>query len=246
MRKTITMITATLLLGAQSLKGTPPFMGAQALEVQPPTGATKFIPDNWHIFNSEERTEYRTMQALFGGPDFYNNRSKRLSVFQEMLSKIEDFVERDPARRDVRGMACGILCRDPFILINVHSLGSLLSKCKSGINDVIRRIGYEPMNCSEIPKHFPDILPKLKKVRSWSIRRRLPAEPMSAEVRPATSEAPEDRPPPVMPWSLDAGPAAPGNRPPPSEFGDGLGGALDGLGGFGGFYDPKDPFGFGI
>ncbi|MDR2812696.1 MAG: hypothetical protein LBB05_02855 [Puniceicoccales bacterium] len=101
-------------------------------------------------------------------------------------------------------------------------------------------MGYEHVNSSEIPKHFLDILPKLQKVRSWAMHRLLsPAEQMSADVRPATSEAPEDQTAPEMPMSSVTFPAAPGNQPPPVD-----GGGFDFAITPG--FNPEEPFSFDV
>jgi hypothetical protein len=64
------MITAALLLGAQSLKGAMQApRNAQTRNAQSPRKATG-LPPNWHDLTPEEQTEYMRLQALFRNPAF--------------------------------------------------------------------------------------------------------------------------------------------------------------------------------
>jgi hypothetical protein len=167
-KKTITMIAVALLLGTQSLKGTPPFMGMPSSGVRALTVAEFPTPPYWDLLTSEKQVEYRAMQAMFRGEYFKYNRNKGL--FLEQLNIIRAFTQNDQINGRLLELVCGISWYDDqHIAKCTQSLRTLTGKCRSSIDASFQELGCESeRNHFAFVEHFPHIakLPSNRR-RQW-------------------------------------------------------------------------------
>jgi hypothetical protein len=158
MKKNIKLITTALLLGTQTLLGSHP----------------RLANGYFNLFTGAEIEKFNAMLLVLERPEFRYNRFHTLDVFFEMFNRIKGFVEADPERMIVRGLACGILWNGLYVAVNTRRVGSLMNRSKSSINDKFARLGYPVVSVSK-KNVFLGLceLPEVE-LSQWTIRKRIP------------------------------------------------------------------------
>jgi hypothetical protein len=188
MKKNITIIAASLLLGTQMVEGAA--RNPVLFPVNPVLANLR--PDEW--------AEYHAMKERFA---FVSKRQSKLSDFVRHFYEVRAFVLGEPGREDVRGLACGIFFVGQYIVVNNGRLKSLFNRSKSSVNGCFQSLGY--LAVTWIPDIFPilDGLPFEEK-RVWTMRQQQPiAEPNPAVDAVALGFVPQAVLPPPNPADDD-------------------------------------------
>jgi hypothetical protein len=155
MKKNITIIAASLLLGTQMVDGAAG------------RPATVRLNPYFRFLSLEEQRQYKVMRKRF----VLNRRGlQNFDSFGKILFIIKAFVYGESGREEVRGLACGVFFSGPFIAVNNGILRIFLDKSKSSINDSFKRLGYESVGWSEGIFNIVDLLPPPRR-KGWIMRK---------------------------------------------------------------------------
>lgn len=123
-----------------------------------------------------EQMEYSHISSYFQLVDDRNKRNFGMSTFIKQLNLIHHFVVRDDGGDALRGLVCGILFGNGFLLVNTDKLKRLTKRSKSCVNGCFQRLGFNVFRETQdlngfFSKLLPDIDSQLINSRHWCIRK---------------------------------------------------------------------------
>lgn len=123
-----------------------------------------------------EQLEFSHICSYFQLADDRNKRNFGMSTFIKHLNLIHRFVVRDDGGDALRGLVCGILFGNGFLLVNTEKLKRLTKRSKSCVNGCFQKLGFNVFRETQdlngfFSKLFPNIDPSLLNSRHWCIRK---------------------------------------------------------------------------
>ena len=123
-----------------------------------------------------EQMEFSRICSYFQLVDDRNKRNFGMSTFIKHLNLIHHFVVRDDGGDALRGLVCGVLFGNGFLLVNTDKLKRLTKRSKSCVNGCFQRLGFNVFRETQdlngfFSKLLPDIDSQLINSRHWCIRK---------------------------------------------------------------------------
>jgi hypothetical protein len=119
-----------------------------------------------------------------------------MDQFQLTLSLVKHYVVRGDSDDHIRGYVCGVIWMDCGQAVNTQHLSFLTAKCKSAINGLFSRLGYETIPAgneavTDLTENFPFMKNNFGQLRQWTIRRRVEEDSALETIRTAVTEPAE-------------------------------------------------------
>ncbi|KAK8876333.1 hypothetical protein M9Y10_006531 [Tritrichomonas musculus] len=135
----------------------------------------KSIPKFYNLLSDADKLAYFAMQTQFTIALSRNQRNKRISMFNQILSIIQRFCIKKDKNDWIRCFVCGVMWLPEGIAINNQQLRILISKCKSSINGSLVRIGYtnnlgRAETSAALVKAVPLLKDNTSELRQWTLR----------------------------------------------------------------------------
>lgn len=150
-------------------------------------------PNYFNWLSPEDQKMYIELQNIVGSNENRYNRNRRLVKTKESFDSIRKYCEHDKDDAWKRYLVCGICWHDDYIAINTKQLKHLISKCKSSINDVLAKMGYETLlkkdnDTTFLIKKIPYLGENTKEYRQWTIRKLKCIRAISTDARETENE----------------------------------------------------------
>lgn len=135
----------------------------------------KSVPKFFNLLSDADKLTYYSMQTQFTISMSRNQRNKRVSMFNQILSIIQRFCLKKDKNDWIRCFVCGVMWLPEGIAINNQQLRILISKCKSSINGSLVRIGYtnnlgRAETAAALVKAVPILKDNASELRQWTLR----------------------------------------------------------------------------
>lgn len=135
----------------------------------------KSIPKFFNLLSDTDKLAYYAMQTQFTISMSRNQRNKRVSMFNQILSVIQRYCIKKDKNDWIRCFVCGVMWLPEGIAINNQQLRILISKCKSSINGSLVRIGYtnnlgRAETAAALVKAVPLLKDNAAELRQWTLR----------------------------------------------------------------------------
>ena len=103
-------------------------------------------PAFWSILNEGDQQNYKNLRNDISILVKKNRNKETPQLFQQQLDMIKSFCIKGDERDSDRSIVCGILFYMPSVIaINIQQLKILMSKCKSSINNFLKKLGYKTL-----------------------------------------------------------------------------------------------------
>jgi hypothetical protein len=135
------------------------------------TSATR----SWSHLSAEDKQNYLNLRAQSVLQSRPHQKDRNPVVFRNEVRSIIDFIDSSPANREHRAIICGLVVRDPFILVNNRQLKHVIGRCKSSINGSFQQIGYLAVKTKDKARECTKLLiPSLAtdpgQLKLWTVR----------------------------------------------------------------------------
>lgn len=132
-------------------------------------------PSYFNSMSSSDQKAYLDLQKKLNEQSLKVKRNRRVDNFLDGIEAIKEFCFRSESDRSVRFLVCGVCFGNQLIAINITQLKLLLGKCKSSINGILQKLGYNICRTHDpVYKQFLDLIPPLKEStteqRRWTVR----------------------------------------------------------------------------
>lgn len=124
----------------------------------------------------KEQSEFASIISFFQLSHERNKRNFGMSMFVKHLNLIHQFVVRDDGGDAIRGLVCGVLFGNGFLLVNTDRLKRLTMRSKSCVNGCFQKLGFNVFRETQdlngfFTVMFPNIDQSLLNPRHWCIRK---------------------------------------------------------------------------
>jgi hypothetical protein len=132
-------------------------------------------PRHWDLLDYDDKGIYLRICAVLSAPTNRNRRNKRIEDFRAIIDAIEVFQNSDVENKWRRCLVCGLCRLRNGIAVNTTQLKRLVFKCKSSINESLKRLGYgiittDPSASDEFLEEIPYLKDNATEFRRWTIR----------------------------------------------------------------------------
>lgn len=132
-------------------------------------------PEFIYLLNEQDKLAYEDLRKSYAESLYSKSRNNSTNHFQELLNSIKKYAQRETPDDWKRCLVCGVVFLNNRLAINNHQLKFLYGKCKSSINGVLNKIGWETHDTRgdldpELVAFFPLFRKNVAKLRQWSIR----------------------------------------------------------------------------
>lgn len=143
------------------------------------TTATPMYPLGLDTFASRmsylDQAEFVQLMNYFAYADDRNKRNFGMSTFIKHLNMVHNFVVKGDSGDAYRGLVCGILFGNGFILVNTTRLKKLMYRSKSCVNGCFQRLGFTISRATQdIGGFFEQLVPQMAhqlNTRQWCVRK---------------------------------------------------------------------------
>lgn len=123
----------------------------------------------------QDQAEFVRLLNFFAYADDRNKRNFGMSTFVKHLNMVHNFVVKGDSGNAYRGIVCGILFGNGFILVNTTRLKKLMYRSKSCVNGCFQRLGFSISRATQdIGGFFEQLVPQMAhqlNTRQWCVRK---------------------------------------------------------------------------
>lgn len=132
-------------------------------------------PRHFDMLSEDDKVSYKSLQKDLSSKARRNHRNHRVDIFNNMLTTIQDFCQRNLPDDGVRHFVCGVCQLPGAIAVNARQLGVLIGRCKASINGSFQRLGCRvfPKNnnmLDTLKERIPLLRDNYQDLREWSVR----------------------------------------------------------------------------
>ena len=101
-------------------------------------------PAFWSILDNSDQQKYKKLRDEISILAKQNRNKETPQLFQKELNMIKAFCVQGDEKDYERMVVCGIIFHFPSVIaIHIQQLKILMSKCKSSINNFLKKLGYK-------------------------------------------------------------------------------------------------------